>query len=126
MLQVRGDADFAEEPIGAEHGAELGVEELDRHMSLVPDIIREIDGRHAAGANLAFDRVPVGESFGQSQEVGRQWNLISLTADAMEGGPIRGSGWRAGRNPGARAPRLRAAAGHRRRGAAVAPCCRRN
>ena len=61
MLEVRRDANFAEEPIGAEHRAELRVEELDGDWSLVPDVVREIDGGHAAGADVALDRVAAGE-----------------------------------------------------------------
>ena len=30
MLQVRGDADLAQEALGAEDGAELGIEHLER------------------------------------------------------------------------------------------------
>ena len=61
MLQVRGDADLAQKPLDAEHRAELGVEHLERDVALVPEVAREVDGRHAAGADLALDGVAAGE-----------------------------------------------------------------
>ena len=55
MLQVRRDLDLGEESLGAEHGAELGVEHLERDVAVVSDVAREIDGGHAARADLALD-----------------------------------------------------------------------
>ena len=34
---------------------ELGAQHLDRDLAVVPEVVREIDGRHAAGAELALD-----------------------------------------------------------------------
>src|SRR5437762_1981787 len=52
MLQARGDADLAEEALGAEHRAQLGIQDLERHIALVLEVAREIHRRHTAGANL--------------------------------------------------------------------------
>ena len=57
MLQIRRDADLAEEPLAAKHRAELWVEHFERDETLVFDVAGEIDGRHPAPPELAFDRV---------------------------------------------------------------------
>ena len=72
MLQVRGDADFGEEPLDAEHGAQVGVEDLERDGSVVLDVAREIDRGHAATADLSVDRVSAGEGCGESSRVGHE------------------------------------------------------
>ena len=61
MLQLRRGADLAEEPLAAERGAELGVQDLDGDVAVVPEVVREVDRGHAAGAELALDAVAVGE-----------------------------------------------------------------
>ena len=65
MLQVGGGPDLAEEPLGADHGGELGAHELDGDLAVVPEVLREVDGRHAAGAELALDAVAVGQCRGE-------------------------------------------------------------
>ena len=49
----------AQEPLGAEHRGELGPQHLERDLAVVPEVVREVDGRHAAGAELALDAVAV-------------------------------------------------------------------
>ena len=72
MLQVRRDPDLGEEPLGAQHGAQLGIEHLERDVAIVLQVLREVDGGHAAGADLALDPVAVSESGGQAlQRVGQ-------------------------------------------------------
>ena len=61
MLQVGGELDLGQEPLGAEHGAELGVQHLDRDLAVVLEVVREVDGGHAAGADLALEAVLVGQ-----------------------------------------------------------------
>ena len=56
MLQLRRRLDLGEEPLGAERGAEVRMQDLDRDVAVVLEVVREIDGRHAAGAELALDR----------------------------------------------------------------------
>ena len=41
---------------------ELGAEHLERDVAVVPEVVREVDGRHAAGAELALDDIPVGQN----------------------------------------------------------------
>src|SRR3954452_21245139 len=61
MLEAGGDLDFLEEPLGADHRRELGVEHLDGDLPVVARIRREEDGRHSAAAELALDRIAVGQ-----------------------------------------------------------------
>ena len=61
MLEVGGDLDLGQEPLGAEHGGQLGAQHLERDLAVVPQVVREVDGGHAARAELALDAVAVGE-----------------------------------------------------------------
>ena len=61
VLEVRGDADLGEEALDAHHRGEVGVQDLERDVSVVFEVAREIDGRHAPGADLALDDVAIGE-----------------------------------------------------------------
>ena len=61
MVELGGDSHFAQEPLAADDGAQVGAKNLERHLALVLQIAREVDGRHAAGADLAFDGVAVSE-----------------------------------------------------------------
>jgi hypothetical protein len=60
VLQVSGDLDLVQEPLGAKHGGKFGVQHLDGDLAVVPDVVRKIDRRHAAAAELTLDRVAVG------------------------------------------------------------------
>ena len=57
MPQIGGDLDLGQKAIGAEHRAELRLEHLDRDVAVVLQVVREVDGRHAAGAELPLDAV---------------------------------------------------------------------
>ena len=65
MLQVGGVLDLAEEALGAEDGRELGAEDLEGDLAVVLQVVGQVDGGHAAAAELALDRVPVGEGSAQ-------------------------------------------------------------
>ena len=64
MLQPGSGLDLPEEPFGTEHMRQLGAEDLDRHLAIVPKIARQVDDRHAAPAEFAFDPVSAGEGLG--------------------------------------------------------------
>ena len=68
MLQVGGGLDLGEEPLGADHGGELGAQHLDRDLAIVLEVVREVHGGHAARAELALDAVPVGEGGGKPRD----------------------------------------------------------
>ena len=64
--EVGGGADLGEEALDAEHGAELGVEHLHRHLATVPHVLGQPDGGHPAAAELAVEPIPVGEGGGEA------------------------------------------------------------
>ena len=61
MLEIRRDLDLGEKPLDAEHRAEVRLEDLERDVAVVAQIAREVDGRHAARADLTLDLVMRGE-----------------------------------------------------------------
>jgi len=61
VRETGGDLDLLQEPLGPEDGRELGMEDLDRHLAMVLQIICEIDGGHAPAAQLALGLVPPGK-----------------------------------------------------------------
>ncbi len=65
MLQPGGEADLAEEALGAEGGGELGMEDLERDGAVEPDVLGQVDRRHAAAAELALERIALPETFTQ-------------------------------------------------------------
>ena len=64
MLQMGDGLDLAQEPLGADHGRELGPQHLDGDLAVVLEVVREIDRGHAALPQLALDPVAVGEGVG--------------------------------------------------------------
>ena len=56
-----GEVDLAEEPLAAERLGEVLAQDLDGDVAVVLEVAREVDGRHAAGAELALDAVVGGE-----------------------------------------------------------------
>ena len=59
MVELGGDGDLAEEPLGAERVGEFGVEDLDRHRAIVLEIVCEVNRGHAALPELALEAVAV-------------------------------------------------------------------
>ena len=59
VLEIGGELDLSQEALGADDGGELGPQQLERDPPVVPEILGQVDGRHAAGADLAFDPVAV-------------------------------------------------------------------
>ncbi len=57
MLQAGRELDFAQEPVGAERGCELGTQHLDRHLAMVLAVFSHEHCRHAALADLSIDVV---------------------------------------------------------------------
>ena len=68
MLEVGGGPDLRQEPFGAEDRGQLGLQHLDRDLAVVLDVVGEVDGRHAALAELTLDLVFVGQGGVQSFE----------------------------------------------------------
>ena len=61
MLQAREQRDLAAKALGRLSVGDFGVDELERDLAIVPDVVREIDGRHPAAADLALDLVSSGD-----------------------------------------------------------------
>ena len=57
MVEPRRELDLAKKAIGAERGSEIGMKNLERDDAIVLAVLREIDRRHPAAAELAIDRV---------------------------------------------------------------------
>src|SRR5262245_27764924 len=66
MLEGGGGLDLPHKSVGTEHGGELGFQDLDGDLAVVPQILGEIDRGHAALAELALDAVTVRKSCGQA------------------------------------------------------------
>ena len=108
------DLDFATETVGAQGGRQLGPENLDRHLALVPDVFGEVDRRHAAGPGLANERVPAGECGAQAG--------ADLAHPLL---PLGGAGGRGGSGTTQQAKPSDSTA-HRRRSSAPCPLPRRD
>ncbi len=48
MLEVRRRLDLGQEPLGSDDGSQLRLQDLERDLPLVLDVVREIDRRHPA------------------------------------------------------------------------------
>ena len=66
MLELGDDVDLAEEPLGAQRRGELGPQDLERDLAVVLEVVGEVDGGHAALAELALDAVAAAEGGTQS------------------------------------------------------------
>ena len=57
MLEVRSRLDLSQEALGADDCCELGLQHLQRDFALVLDVLRWVDGRHAAFTEFGLDAV---------------------------------------------------------------------
>ncbi|MBL0172096.1 MAG: hypothetical protein IPP90_15500 [Gemmatimonadaceae bacterium] len=60
-LQRRRGLDLLHKPLGAEHGGEFGLQELERDLAIVLEVLAQIHRRHSAFAELAENAVAAGE-----------------------------------------------------------------
>ena len=68
VVEASGNLDLSEEPLRAERAGELGLQHLDGDETMVLPVLGEVDGCHPPVAELALDRVPVGEGSLQTGE----------------------------------------------------------
>ena len=61
MSELRCQVDFSEKPFTAKSGSEHRVEDLYRHLALRVAFLGQEHGAHSPTAELALDRVPIGE-----------------------------------------------------------------
>ena len=66
VLEARRCRDLLHEPFGPEDGGEFGAQHLHRNLAVVLQVLGEVDGRHAAFAQMALDPVAVGEGGGEA------------------------------------------------------------
>ena len=85
VLEIRGDLDLLEKTLRAEDGGELGAQHLHRHLAVVLQVLSEVDGGYAAGADLPLDGIAVGKGGGETVEkVGHC--VLALLATVLEYG----------------------------------------
>src|SRR6266851_4844223 len=94
MAELGGEADLTEEALGAQHGAQLGAQDLDGHAPLVFPVLCEVNGCHPPLAQLALDRVAIVERSPKSIErVGHSrgpWEVTGVRYVPRRGcGPAR-------------------------------------
>jgi hypothetical protein len=65
MLQPRCGLDLSQESFASERGSELLMQNLDRHVAIVPQVTRKIHRGHSAGAELALDAIAVWHRSGE-------------------------------------------------------------
>ena len=61
MRQPGSDLDLGQESLDADNSTELRAEDFERNAPVMACVPGEIDGRHAAAADLTVDRVPANE-----------------------------------------------------------------
>jgi hypothetical protein len=66
MLQAGGEADLALKALGPEGGRELGEEDLEGDGAVVAEVLGQIHDGHAAAAELALERIAIGEGVAQA------------------------------------------------------------
>ena len=66
VLQAGGELDLGQEPITADNGGELRVQHLDGDLATVLEVLRQVDGGHAALAEFALEAVAVTEGSGEA------------------------------------------------------------
>jgi hypothetical protein len=59
VLELGGDPDLAQKPLGADRGGDLRIEHLDGDLPLVAAVSREVDERHTPASDLPLDDVTV-------------------------------------------------------------------
>jgi hypothetical protein len=64
--QLRGDLDLAQESRCADHPGHLRPQDLDSHLTMVLEILGEINNGHATATELALDDIAVGQRRSQS------------------------------------------------------------
>ncbi len=50
---------LAEEAFGSEGGSEVGPEDLQGHLAVMPEVVGEVDRSHAAGTHFFYNGVAV-------------------------------------------------------------------
>src|SRR3972149_4401094 len=62
------DLDLPQEPLRAQQGRELGLQNLDRDLAVVLEVLGEVDSSHASAAEFTLDAVAVRQGSPQTIE----------------------------------------------------------
>ena len=68
MLEVGGNRDLTEEPLGTDRPREFRSQNLDGDVALVSEILSEVYERHAAATDFAVDGVAALEGLTEATE----------------------------------------------------------
>ena len=74
VLEARGGLDLGEEPLGADYGGQLRPQHLHRDLTVVLQVLGEVDRGHTALAQLALEAVAVRKHRGQARRSSCQWD----------------------------------------------------
>src|SRR5215210_4332557 len=77
MLEVRRRLDLGQEPLGADHGGQLWAQHLEGHPPVMPQVLSQVDDRHAALAQLALEHVTLAQ--GRSDAVAHYCSTVRMT-----------------------------------------------
>src|SRR6476620_7984683 len=61
MLEIRRGPNLREKALGADHGGELRLQDLDRDLTVMPEVFGQVDRRHPAAPEAALDDVSAGK-----------------------------------------------------------------
>jgi hypothetical protein len=89
MVQPGGHLDLPQEPLRPQRGGQLGLEDLEGDGAVVLEIGGEVDGGHAAAAELALDGVAVGQRFPEAVQIlghGTPWSASRCLYDRVRDG----------------------------------------
>jgi hypothetical protein len=89
VLEAGGELDLPLEALGPERAGEIGVQHLECDRTLVPEVLGEEDGRHAAPPELALEGVGRGES---SLQLGAQVGQVPDLRGTQESTRRTGTG----------------------------------
>jgi hypothetical protein len=64
MMELGGNADLAREALRAQQRGEIGTQHLDGDLGILPQVARQVHGRHAAASDFAHDGISSGEQAG--------------------------------------------------------------
>ena len=76
VVQACGDFDFSEKAFRTEGGGQFRPKDLHRHLSLVLNVLRQVDRGHSTPADFTFNRIAVGQSEGEAIQFFHAGGLI--------------------------------------------------
>jgi len=89
VLEVGGRLDLGQKALGAHHGGQLRLQDLERHLALVLEVVSQVNGGHPALADLADDLVAAlqggvqaGDGVGHGQDPRRHGTTCPMLGSA--------------------------------------------